>query len=107
MRRLRAICAAGLFCAGLVTFSFIARAAPIAATPSDGFVDSIGINIHATHYLGFPSTSYDDWPSVINAVGNLGIRNVRDHVFDPARLNQLTAATGAKDRAIIEEHQVQ
>jgi hypothetical protein len=82
----------------------VVSAAPIAASPSDNFVDSIGVNVHSTHYLGFPSTSYDDWNSVIAAVGNLGVRHVRDHVFDPTRLNQLTAATGAKVTGIIEQH---
>src|SRR3954469_6207033 len=31
------------------------------ARPSDGFVDSMGINIHAS----FPGTSYDNWDGVI------------------------------------------
>jgi hypothetical protein len=81
-----------------------APAAPVTATDSDSLVDSIGVNIHSTHYLGFPSTSYDDWDSVISALGNLGIRHVRDHVFDPTRLNAVTAATGAKVTGIIEQH---
>src|SRR5438309_6332424 len=81
---------------GLLWLSSSASAAPVTASPADGFVDSIGVNIHATHYLGFSDTAYDNWPAVINAVGNLGIRNVRDHIFDTDRLNQLTAATGAQ-----------
>jgi hypothetical protein len=98
-----------VLCAGILHLMAMtvcprALAAPIAAGASDGFVDTIGINIHSTHYLGFPSTAYDNWPAVINAVGDVGIRNVRDHVLDPVRLNQLTAATGAKVQGIIEQH---
>src|SRR5437588_1408980 len=67
-----------------------ASAAPVIANPADLLVESVGVNIHATHYLGFSTTAYDNWPAVINAVGDLGIRNVRDHIFDTDRLNQLT-----------------
>ena len=78
-------------------------AAPSIAQSSDSFVDSIGVNIHATHYLGFSTTAYDDWNSVVSTVGTLGIRNVRDHIFDVDRLNQITAATGAKVTAIMDQ----
>ena len=110
----------GRFCAGAIVLSCAsvvsvpkAWAVPETAGSSDAFVDTIGINIHATHYLGFPSTTYDNWNGVINAISNLGVRNVRDHVYDPndptravTRLNQLTAATGAKVDAILEQHHV-
>ncbi len=65
-------------------------------------VDSIGVNVHAGHYLGYGGVSYDDWNAIINIVGDLGIRYVRDQLPDPDRLNQLTAATGAKVVAICE-----
>ncbi len=96
----------GWACAGVmaVATAGTVRGAPVIAAPADGFVDSIGVNIHATHYLGFSTTSYDDWNSVVSAIGTLGVRNVRDHIFDTARLNQVTAATGAKVTAIIEQH---
>jgi hypothetical protein len=108
----------GLFCAGIALLlgASQASAAPVTATASDGFVDSIGVNVHATHYLGFSTTSYNDWPAVINALGDIGIRNVRDHILiwqngdttesAPDRLNQMTAATGAKVTAIIERHYI-
>ena len=80
----------------------LASAAPETAFGASAFLDGVGINIHATHFQGFPSTTYDNWDGVIGAVKTLGIRNVRDHVFDPARLNQLTAATGAKVDGILE-----
>src|SRR6476469_2457577 len=83
-----------------------ASAAPVIASQSDAFVDSVGINIHATHYLGFTTTTYDNWPAVMQAVQTLGVRNVRDHIFDTDRLNQLTTATGAKVTAIMEQHVV-
>ena len=86
----------------LMLVASTSQAAPEAAVSSGAFVDSIGVNIHATHFQGFPSTTYDDWNGVIGALQNLGIKNVRDHVFDVGRLNQLTAATGAKVDGILE-----
>lgn len=63
------------------------------ARAADSFVDSMGINIHAA----FPGNSSDrNWNGVIDAVGDLGFRYVRDIPTDPGRLNQLSAATGAK-----------
>ena len=95
-----------LACGALLSICPTTRAAPEIAGTSDGFVDTIGVNIHSTHYLGFPSTTYDNWNGVINATSVLGIRNVRDHVIAPTLLNQLTAATGARVDGILESHYI-
>lgn len=78
------------------------RAAPVPSAQADAFVDYMGINIHAGTYLGYQSTAYQDWQGIIDVVGDIGFRNVRDHGIEIARLNQLSAETGAKVLAITE-----
>src|SRR5947207_15700072 len=72
------------------------------AASSDAFVDTMGVNIHAGHYLGYGGVAYNNWDGIINAVGDIGFRYVRDHSLEYQRLNQLSAATGAKVIAISE-----
>jgi hypothetical protein len=77
-------------------------AAPEAAIQSDALVESIGINIHAGHYLGYGGVAYNNWNAVIDVIGDLGVRYVRDHSLEYQRLNDLSAATGVKIIAISE-----
>src|SRR4051812_11342461 len=67
--------------------------------PSDSFVDSIGVNTHARHTTG----PYNNWNSVIAAIGDIGFRNVRHIPDNTPRLNQLSAATGAKVDVIMQD----
>jgi MYXO-CTERM domain-containing protein len=76
-----------------------ARAAGRVARPADSFVESMGINTHAA-FTWVPS--YANWDAAIAAVKDIGFRNVRDIPDDPDRLNQLTAATGAKVTVIVQ-----
>src|SRR5438045_339537 len=81
-----------------------AHATGEAAIESDSFVDTIGVNIHAGHWLGGGGQTYDnDWTGICTIVGDLGIRHVRDHPFEVARLNQLTSISGATVDAIVED----
>src|SRR5439155_2529811 len=61
----------------------------------------IGVNVHAAFY----DTPYNDWNHVIQVINDLGIRMVRDDPSDVARLNQLTAATGAKIDLIMQNRE--
>ena len=71
-----------------------ASAAPVAATPADAFVDSIGVNIH----LHYDNTIYGDFPRVKSALQEVGVRHVRDGLVDSKvepyfeRVNELAAA---------------
>ncbi len=71
-----------------------ASAAPVAATPADAFVDSIGVNIH----LHYDNTIYGDFPKVKSALAEVGVRHVRDGLVDSKwqpyfdRVNELAAA---------------
>lgn len=47
---------------------------PRQALPADGFVDSIGVNVH----LSYADTPYDRFPRVRDALRRLGVRHVRD-----------------------------
>src|SRR5688572_11606204 len=68
------------------------------ARPADAFVDSVGVNVHAYH----PDSLYPaNWQAVIDAVGDIGFRYVRDVPYRPDRLNALTAQTGAKVVSIV------
>src|SRR5205814_7852658 len=58
----------------------------------------IGVNTHAADY-----TKYANWTAVKSAISDLGIRYVRDDPGDVARLNDLTAATGAKICLIMQD----
>ena len=79
-------------------------AASEVARPADAFVDSIGVNVHAVR--GRANSPYESWDQVVGVVGDLGIRYVRDEVepdgVGTARLNQLTAQTGAKVALIMQ-----
>ena len=84
---------AGLVCAFTST---VDAATP--ARPTDSFVDSIGINVHAYH----PDSTYvNNWQAVIDAVGDIGFRYVRDVPYRADRLNALSAQTGAKIVSIV------
>ena len=50
------------------------------AGSADGFVDSVGINIH----LHFNDTAYANFPRVQQALKDLGVRHVRDGLVDTA-----------------------
>lgn len=52
-----------------------ARAAERART-ADAFVDSVGVNVHAT----YGDTAYGDWDRVIGDLRRLGVRHVRDGI---------------------------
>src|SRR5688572_2044950 len=68
------------------------------ARPADAFVDSVGVNVHAYH----PDSLYPaNWQAVIDAVGDIGFRYVRDVPYRPDRLNALSAQTGAKVVSIV------
>jgi hypothetical protein len=62
------------------------------ARPADGFVDSMGTNIHTAFGGNFISNPQ----GVANVLNDIGIRYVRDIPTTPNRLNALTAATGVK-----------
>jgi hypothetical protein len=82
----------GLVAVACAAGGVVARAAE-QARPADAFVDSMGINIHAA----FPWSSYaQNWDGVIDAVGDIGFRHVRDIPYNPGNLNALSAATGAQ-----------
>lgn len=85
-------------CISVVLMGTQAHAAIEVARPADAVPDSIGVNVHASFY----TSAFNNWQGVINAIDDIGIRAVRDHPFDITRLNQLTAATGAKVCAIIQ-----
>jgi hypothetical protein len=53
-------------------------AGPERAQSADGFVDSVGINLH----LHSGDTSYSDFPRVQQALQDLGVRHVRDGLID-------------------------
>ena len=71
-----------------------ASAAPVAATPADAFVESIGVNIH----LHYNDTIYGDFPKLKGALKEVGVRHVRDGLVDSKwqpyfdRVNELAAA---------------
>jgi hypothetical protein len=48
------------------------------ASSADAFVDSVGINVHL-HYL---DTAYANFPEVLQALQQLGVRHVRDGLID-------------------------
>jgi hypothetical protein len=50
--------------------------APVAATPADAVVESIGVNTH----LGYTDTPYNDFALVRQRLRELGIRYIRDSV---------------------------
>src|SRR6266496_3130205 len=91
-----------LLCCAVVSALASRADANETATSSDAFFDTMGINIHAGHYLGYGGVAYINWDGIINAVGDIGFRYVRDHSLEYQRLNQLSAATGAKVIAISE-----
>jgi hypothetical protein len=62
------------------------------ARPADGFVDSMGTNIHTA----FGGNYVTNPQGVANVLNDIGIRYVRDIPTTPDRLNALTAATGVK-----------
>lgn len=71
-----------------------AVAAPVTATAADGFVESIGVNIH----LHYNDTIYGDFPKLKSALAEVGVRHVRDGLVDSTwqpyfnRVNELGAA---------------
>jgi hypothetical protein len=62
------------------------------ARPADGFVDSMGTNIHSAFGGNFVTNPQ----GVANLLKDIGFRYVRDVPTTPDRLNALTAATGVK-----------
>jgi len=73
------------------------------ANSADAFANSMCINIHSGP-LPFSNWQLyqDNWPSVINAIKDIGFRTVRDFPWDATDLNALTAQAGTKIDAIIE-----
>src|SRR5450631_2358623 len=51
------------------------------AGSADAFVDSVGINVH----LNYLDTPYSNFPRVLQALLNLGVRHVRDGLIDTSR----------------------
>lgn len=47
----------------------------VAARPADRFVDSVGVNVH----LSYRDTAYGDFEQVAEALGDLGVRHIRDY----------------------------
>ena len=78
------------------------QAAPVLARSSDGFVDTIGVNVHSSHLFWPAGTAYDNWSAVTTSIGDLGIRYVRDVPSATARLNSLYDATGAKVDVLVD-----
>lgn len=78
------------------------QAAPVLARSSDGFVDTIGVNVHSSHLYWPVGTAYDNWSAVTTAIGDLGVRYVRDIPSATARLNSLYDATGAKVDVLVD-----
>ncbi len=78
------------------------QAAPVVARSSDGFVDTIGVNVHSSHLFWPVGTAYDNWSAVTTAIGDLGIRYVRDIPNATDRLNSLYDATGAKVDVLVD-----
>lgn len=82
----------------LTAFAFFARPAAAGAEPvywGPSFVDAIGVNVHL-HYKETPYVQR--WPEVRDAIAELGVRHVRDGLFDSdwapyyAHLNELAAS---------------
>src|SRR4051812_17468129 len=67
--------------------------------PSDSFVDSVGVNIHARHTFG----PYNDWTRIEQTISDIGIRSVRDIPDRYDKLNELSAATGVKIDVIMQD----
>src|SRR5437879_5979006 len=91
------------FVDAVVVLLLVVRAGPLAgapqlARPAGALPDSIGVNVHAW----YPGAPYSDWNKVVQIVGDLKIRQVRDHWAQVAKFNQLYAATGAKLSAIMQ-----
>jgi hypothetical protein len=59
---------------GLLAFAPAPARAAERARPADAFVDSIGVNVHAT----YGDTAYGDWDRVVGDLRRLGVRHVRD-----------------------------
>src|SRR6478735_8779108 len=76
-----------------------ALATPVPAASSDSLVDTIGVNVH-TWDGGSPYA--DNWPGVATRIGEMGIRQVRDHGIGIDEMNLLTDTYGVKVCSIIQ-----
>jgi hypothetical protein len=74
-------------------------AASVASRPADDLPDSIGVNIHIWPQEG---PYYQHWPETIQIIRDMGIRQVRDHITEIARFNQLVDQTGVKVDGIVQ-----
>jgi hypothetical protein len=86
----RILCGVGWVAVIVCSMAF--RAGAETARPADGFVDSMGTNIHSAFGGNFISNPQ----GVANVLNDIGIRYVRDVPSTPDRLNALTAATHVK-----------
>ncbi len=75
----RAFVAVGIILAISVVLSLPLRAQT--ARSADAFVDSVGINVH----LNYLDTAYANFPEVLQALQQLGVRHVRDGLIDTHR----------------------
>ena len=71
---------------------YVSAGAQEVARSADGFVDTMGVNIHSA----FGGNFITNPQGVASVLNDIGFRYVRDIPTTPDRLNALTAATGVK-----------